>query len=154
MSAMQIETYERLIKIVTKATKRSEIVAAIEAEIEKLNTLFDLGGGRQAVDFSFKFEEFWKAYPRRDGSNPKKPARTLFITQCRRGADPDQIIAGVRAFACKERRISGTDKVPQAMTFMRQERWRDYLPDSNMPIGDPREARRQAALMQSGASIL
>jgi len=154
MTVMQIETYERLIKFITKATNKREIIAQIEAEIAKLNT-FDLGAESPATDFGAKFEEFWKTYPRRDGSNPKKPAKTLFIGQCRRGANPDHIILGTTAFAVKERRIIGTDKIPQAMTFMRQERWRDYLNEVFLSIdSNPQEARRQAALMESGASVL
>ena len=44
-----------------------------------------------------KFEEFKKAYPRRKGANPWKPAQALFERAIRQGTDPDLIIAALRA---------------------------------------------------------
>jgi hypothetical protein len=70
------------------------------------------------------FEDFWKAFPRRDGENPKKPARLKFEAACRKGADPQEIIAGARRLATKHPEPSVY--VPQAVTWLNQERWTDH----------------------------
>lgn len=76
-----------------------------------------------------KFEEFWKAYPHRgEAADPKKPAREKFDRAVKRGVDPDAVIAATHRFAEIERRAgrAGTDKCAQAVTWLNQERWRDY----------------------------
>ena len=70
------------------------------------------------------FDEFWQAYPRREGSNPRKPAKDRFDGKVRAGADPAVIIAGVRAYAV----AMATEPprfVVQAVKWLSQERWND-----------------------------
>ena len=50
-------------------------------------------------NYNKKFEEFWKVYPYRNGTNPKKPAADKFIRHCKLGKDPDQMIEGARRYA-------------------------------------------------------
>lgn len=71
-----------------------------------------------------QFEAFWRAYPKRDGDNPKKPARLKFDAAIRRGEDPAAIVAGAEALA---RARAGQDPkfTPQAVTWLNQERWKD-----------------------------
>jgi uncharacterized protein YdaU (DUF1376 family) len=76
------------------------------------------------------FEEFWKAYPRRDGANPKEPARKVFVAAVKSGADPQEIIAGARACAARDREKIGTPYTPQAVKWLRDQRWRDYAPEA------------------------
>jgi hypothetical protein len=81
---------------------------------------------RTAVDQSFA--EFWQAYPRRDGANPKAPAAKRFAAALRSGTDPAAIVAGARRYreACDAKKLTGTPMVAQALTWLTQERWADY----------------------------
>ena len=73
-----------------------------------------------------KFEEFWKSLPKRDGANPKEPARKLFEAAVKSGEDPEAIIAGARQCARAESKNAGTPYIPQAVKWLRDKRWRDY----------------------------
>jgi hypothetical protein len=74
-----------------------------------------------------KFDELMRAYPRRDGSNPLKPARDKFFAKVRRGADADAIITAAKAYAaeCDRQKKTGTEFVKQAQFWLSQESWRD-----------------------------
>jgi hypothetical protein len=71
------------------------------------------------------FDEFWGVYPRREGENPKKPAKASFSRALRKGADPRAIISGAKALAAKHPLPSPF--VPQAVTWLNQERWSDTV---------------------------
>lgn len=75
-----------------------------------------------------KFEEFWKSFPRRDGPNPRKPAEQKFLALAKTGVDPDVMIAGVKQLAIDESRRGniGTRFIPQAVTWLSQQRWTDH----------------------------
>lgn len=75
-----------------------------------------------------KFEEFWRAYPRRDGPNPRKPAEQKFNALIGEGVDPDVMIAGAKQLAIEESRRGkvGTQFVAQAVTWLNQQRWSDH----------------------------
>jgi hypothetical protein len=75
-----------------------------------------------------KFEEFWSAYPRRDGPNPRKPAEQKFNALAKTGVDPDVMIAGAKQLAVEESRRGkiGTQFVAQAVTWLNQQRWSDH----------------------------
>jgi hypothetical protein len=45
------------------------------------------------------FDEFWRAFPQRDGDNPEQPALAAFRKAVAAGADPEAIIAGAKAYA-------------------------------------------------------
>lgn len=85
-----------------------------------------------------RFEEFWKAYPRRgEASNPKKPARQKYERAVKAGADPDQIITAARRFREIERKAGreGTKYIPQASRWLNEQRWNDYPPAvADVPI--------------------
>ncbi|ORE87719.1 hypothetical protein [Aurantimonas sp. 22II-16-19i] len=70
-----------------------------------------------------RFEEFWQAYPKREGANPKKPARIRFDQLVRRGHDADAIVAAARKLAAQHPKP--TRFVPQAITWLSQERYAD-----------------------------
>lgn len=76
------------------------------------------------------FEEFWSAYPRREGPNPKKPARDRFLRLVVKGADPEKLIEAARRLA--DEHPTPTRFVPQAQTWLSQERW----DESAAPRGD------------------
>lgn len=73
------------------------------------------------------FEELWKTYPRRKGSNPKKPALLKFKQAIKAGAKPEEIISGAKAYHSQQLELGkvGTEYVAQLVTWLNQERWRD-----------------------------
>lgn len=77
--------------------------------------------------------QFWKAYPQRDGENPKKPAREKFLAAVKRGVDPFDIIAGAKAYADHPATKHGTNFVATAVTWLNQERWKDHKPSNAQP---------------------
>ena len=95
---------------------------------------------RENASPSVGFEEFKKEYPKRDGANPWKPARAVFDGLVKRGNDAKRIINGARAYRteCDRKSLTGTDKVAQALTWLRQERFIDYQPEpcANDPATD------------------
>lgn len=74
------------------------------------------------------FEEFWKAYPKRDGVNPRKPAEKKFVALVSSGTDPSSIIAGARGYASEAARTgrTGTAYIKHAITWLNQSLWTDY----------------------------
>ena len=98
-----------------------------------------------------RFEEFWTAYPSRgEATNPKKPAREKFARLVKAGADPDEIIRGVKGYGahCGQSGKAGTDKVKQAITFLNQEVWKQYanvepMPDRAERFGEPTQRDRE-----------
>lgn len=72
------------------------------------------------------FPDFWLAYPRREGSNPKKPARERFIRLIAKGVRPEALIAAAQALAVEH--PTPTRFVPQAVTWLNQERFEDAEP--------------------------
>ena len=86
------------------------------------------------------FEEFWKAYPRREGPNPKKPARTRFNQLVKAGHDPAAIIAAARQLA--KEHPKPTRFVPQAVTWLNQERHADAIGDPSRLVAADQWQRR------------
>jgi len=72
------------------------------------------------------FDEFWKAYPRRDGPNPRKPAEQKFNALAKTGVDPAMMIAAVKRMALDQARDVGTRFIPQATTWLSEQRWMDH----------------------------
>lgn len=74
-----------------------------------------------------RFDEFWKEYPKRDGDNPRKPAEKKFNALVKTGVDAQVIIDGAKQAAteAKRRNIYGTTFVPQAVTWLNQQRFLD-----------------------------
>lgn len=73
------------------------------------------------------FDRFKKAYPKRDGSNPWKPAEKKFEALVKAGVNADLIIAGARQFSVEEhaRGNIGSRFVPMAVTWLNQQRYAD-----------------------------
>lgn len=87
------------------------------------------------TDTHGRFEEFWKAYPKRP-NNPKKPARLKFEAACKRGVDPEAMIAGARGYAGHIEAESQRDDwqpsfVAQAETWLNQEAWEEWASPKN-----------------------
>jgi len=65
------------------------------------------------------FEEAWKAYPKRDGDNPKATALKAWRARVRGGVDPQRLLAATKAYAeaMKRQGNLGTRYVLHASTF-------------------------------------
>lgn len=74
------------------------------------------------------FEDFCKAYPKRDGANPKLPARKRFLAACKSGVDAAAIVNSARKYAAElaAKGQVGTPYVAQMVTWLTQQRWGDY----------------------------
>jgi len=85
------------------------------------------------------FDAFWAAYPRRDGDNPKVPAQKKFAALVRAGIDPAAIVAGARRRAEEARRRGelGTRFVPQAVTWLTQQRFADMAEPEPPAVARP-----------------
>ena len=102
-----------------------------------------------SADASDRFEEFWKAYPKRSKANPKKPAREKF-ERITKTVDPQILIDAAKAYAKSE---EGNDPkfIAQTQTWLNQERWNDiYEEPSSEPSNpnDPRNWHATAPWMQ------
>ncbi len=85
-----------------------------------------------------EFEAFWAAYPKRIGTNPKKPAFRAW-EKMRKIASAEDLSRAAKNFAAECVKLK-TDPafVPHTRTWLAQERWTDYLgtpPDSPPPDG-------------------
>lgn len=85
----------------------------------------DLFGSVQDAKKSDAFERFKKAYPKRAGANPWKPAATKFAALVKSGVDPEKIISAAAAMAIEEKRKVGTEFIPMAVTWLNQQRYGD-----------------------------
>ncbi|PBI78607.1 DNA-binding protein [Rahnella victoriana] len=66
-----------------------------------------------------EFEKAWKAYPAREGSNPKNSAYSAWNARNREGVDPETMLAGVIRYAtfCQAKGQTGTTFVMQGQRF-------------------------------------
>jgi len=75
-----------------------------------------------------RFDEFWKSYPQREGPNPRKPAEDRFNSLVKSGVDPQTMIDAAKSL-CEAERQRGNLKtrfIPQALTWLNQQRWSDH----------------------------
>lgn len=82
-----------------------------------------------------QFEKFWQTFPKRAGfPNPKKPAKQLFDRSIKAGIQPTEILTAAQAYR-EQVRTAGTPPqyVAQAVTWLRQERWRDIPEQADEP---------------------
>lgn len=118
------------VKLATQALGRCSLET--EAQEEKITEIDVRTSISRAVstetrtDTNFSFEEFWKAYPKREGANPKVPARKAFIAAIKAGATDLEIIAAASRYRIHPATKVGTPFVTQAVTWLHQKRWTDY----------------------------
>lgn len=93
----------------------------------------DISTRESRVALEFQFGKLKEAYPKRDGSNPWKPAFKVFCSAARR-TEPSIIIAAAQNYKseCDRKGLTGTDKVAQCLTWLRQERFDDYKPPPDL----------------------
>ncbi|MDR7040513.1 uncharacterized protein YdaU (DUF1376 family) [Methylobacterium sp. BE186] len=85
-----------------------------------------------------RFEEFWSAYPKRRGDNPRKSAAKAYSAAIRRGATHTAIMAGVTGYAAELREAGKleTEFVAQAATWLNQERYERFATKPEPPPRD------------------
>jgi len=66
------------------------------------------------------FDEFWKSYPKREGSNSKHDAHKAWNARLREKYTVDQIMEGLRRYInyCNVKQLINTQFVKQAVTFI------------------------------------
>lgn len=101
--------------------------------------------GEQPKPIADQFAEFRKAYPKRDGQDPKEPARKKFEAAVKSGVDPELIIAGAKAFAAAEARRGkvGTPFIPHSAVWLNQRRWEDAAEPGLAPPPPPTDVDQQ-----------
>jgi predicted transcriptional regulator len=81
--------------------------------------------------FADRFDDFWKAYPRKTGSIPK--ARNSWVSQ-KLDQQADSIIATVIDRAANDPQWSDPKFIPYPTTFLNQQRWNDeWVPVKKKP---------------------
>ena len=93
------------------------------------------------------FERFWAVYPKRDGTNPRKPAADKFqALVVKRKISPEAIINGARRYATSVEELEGTERryIMQAITWLNKEGWNDQYRkrESHSWLNDSPELRR------------
>lgn len=84
------------------------------------------------------FLKFWKAYPKREGANPRAPAEKLFLSAVKSGVDGERIVAAIEARVGFDPAKVGTEYIPQAVKWLRDKRWED-APQTEQPSEKNRE---------------
>ena len=81
------------------------------------------------TEIESEFDEFWESFPKRIGSNPKKPAMEKFKRAVKKAGSSKPIIEAAKAYA-KEEGIRNKGKrseyTKQAVTWLNQECWNDF----------------------------
>jgi hypothetical protein len=73
------------------------------------------------------FGEFWEAYPKRQGADPRKVALSRYRSARKAGAKAADLLAGAKALAAKHKSDTGAERqfIPRASTWLSEERWKD-----------------------------
>ena len=85
------------------------------------------------------FEEFWKAYPKRDGDNSRKTAARAYAKVIGGGIEPAALLRAVKAMAAEmqAKGKAGTELVPMAATWLNQGRFERFTEASGAQPGSP-----------------
>lgn len=96
-----------------------------------------------SADASDRFNEFWEAYPKRTGQNPKKPARQKFQKVIKE-VDPQKLIDAAQAYGRSEKG-NNPKFIAQTITWLNQERWNDEYSEPAPQPFDPWNTRNLTA---------
>lgn len=128
---------------VKRFRERERNVSVTPPETEADTEQKDIRSVAKATRPNLDFENFKKCFPRRRGSNPWKPALLLFEKAVRAGTPAEMISRAAAAYGaeCQRNGIVDTEKIAQAQTWLRQERYSDYVQANGadvVPIFDVR----------------
>ena len=74
-----------------------------------------------------QFEAFWRSYPKRQGTNPKKPAAIEFADAVKGGVASAAMILGAENYAADVIRDGTPPRfIPHAAKWLAEERWADH----------------------------
>ena len=90
------------------------------------------------------FDEFWAAYPKRQGSNPKSPALKSWKKAMISGGDPSKIILAIKSGIGYDKSQVGTPYIPQAVKWLNDRRWED---DGPTPVVNGQKAIENGGLV-------
>lgn len=100
--------------------KKKAAEESIDESIDPTTSLAKPSLAKRKTKYSYtpEFEEAWAAYPRRPDNN-KATAFRAYSARLKNGADPAEILAGVKRYAayCEAEGRTGTGFVKQAATF-------------------------------------
>lgn len=109
----------------------SETLADAIIETETETEKKDIGRSK-SIRPDDNFGNFKRSYPKREGSNPWKPAFSIWKQAVKLGADPAKIISGALAYRLECEKLKTEPRmIAQAQTWLRQSRWDDYAQQSN-----------------------
>lgn len=96
-----------------------QLLEEIHAMLTTLTTAKTVKRRPAKVEYNASFLAAWAAYPRRDGSNPKKDAFQAWTARRKEGASPADMLSGARRYAawCEANGNVGTGYVMQAVRF-------------------------------------
>lgn len=77
------------------------------------------------------FDEFWRTYPTRKNSS-KSDARTAYRAALKKGAKPDEILAGAELYAA-DRAGQDPQYTAHAKTWLNGKRWEDAIAKPALP---------------------
>jgi hypothetical protein len=103
------------------------------------------------------FEDFWRVYPKRHGTNSKKDANTAWAAALKRGNVAGDIVAGAQVYAlhCERDGILNTRMIMQAVRFIRSEEYQNQLSLSHEPSPDTTDRTAKAnSRAVNGASVM
>lgn len=95
------------------------------------------GQSKQDKGANMNFDTFWSVYPKRLGSNPRKPAEEKFARLVKSGVAPATLVRAAMQFAEQEKKAIGSPFIPMASTWLNQQRFADMSIDEPL-AGPPR----------------
>ena len=101
-------------------------VASVDAGLFEIQDEKKVPSRKSLALASKFFDEFWTAYPKRTGSNPKEPARKSYLKATGSGdVSPVELLAATKRFAASDH-ARDPQFVPMASTWLNQKRWQEY----------------------------
>lgn len=98
------------------------------------------------------FAEWWKAYPKRDGANPRAPAAARYAQARKAGVTSETLLLAVKAYGAELARTNkaGTEFVKQAQFWLspRERQWEDYAAKAQA------QAERQSGGVPGGNDLI
>lgn len=122
ISICNYEKYQKPTKISTTQTATATATQATTLTATNINKGKELKEKKEAKSYSPLFEEFWKAFPRKDGSKPL--ASAAYEKTIQSGISHEILIASVGELDAFHRG-KGTEiqHMPHATTWLNQSRW-------------------------------
>ncbi len=71
---------------------KEKTILLSESPLKEVKQVEEVLADGRRPDLSTKFDDFWAAYPKRDGSNPKTPASKKFLAAVKSGVTPEKIM--------------------------------------------------------------